>query len=66
VAIDGSAKAEEIAAILKRIYGVSGCTECGRGGFDILLTHSLPVLDPFKGGLDRLQGVIAEDIGAGL
>lgn len=65
IAIDGSAKAEEIAGILKRIYGVSGCTECGRGGFDILLTHSLPALDPLKGGLDRVQGVIAEDIGAG-
>lgn len=67
VAIDGGARADEIAAILKKIYGVSGCTECGRGGYDILLTHSLPALDPLKAGaLDRLQGVVTEDIAPGL
>ena len=66
VAIDPKAKADEIAAILKRIYGVSGCTDCGRGGYDILLTHSLPELDPLKAGsIDKLQGVIAEDIAVG-
>lgn len=66
IAIDGNAKAEEIAGILKRLYGVSGCIECGRGGYDILLTHSLPALDPIKVGLDRVQGIVTEDIAAGL
>ncbi len=64
IAIDSGAKAAEIESILKRIYGISGCTECGRGGYDILLTHSLPALDPLKGALDRVQGIVAEDINA--
>lgn len=65
IAIDGGAKPEDIAAILKKVYGISGCDGCGRAGYDILLTHSLPALEPLKvAGLDRLQGAIAEDINA--
>lgn len=62
VAIDAKANADEIAGILKRLYGISGCTDCGRGGYDILLTHSLPELESFK--VERLQGVVAEEMGA--
>jgi hypothetical protein len=65
IAIDPNAKANEIESILKRIYGISGCPECGRGGYDILLTHSLPALEPIK-ALDRVQGIVTEEINAGL
>jgi hypothetical protein len=65
IAISGNAKPEEIDVILKRIYGISGCDGCGRAGYDILLTHSLPALEPLA-GLDKLQGALAEDINAQL
>ena len=60
--IRGSAKANEISAILERIYGLSGCDGCGRNGYDIVIGHGDPVFEGFGG--DVVQGVVVEEIAA--
>jgi hypothetical protein len=48
IAIGSGAKATEIAAILERVYGISGCDGCGRNGYDIVIGHGDPVFRDFN------------------
>lgn len=48
IAIDSGAKANEIADILARVYGISGCDNCGRNGYDIVIGHGDPVMRDFN------------------
>ena len=60
LAIDGSARPAEIAQALEQIYKLSGCTDCGRGGYDIILTHGDPVFEKFNAA--KVTGVMLEEI----
>ena len=60
LAIDSAAKPNEISAILEQIYRLSGCTDCGRAGYDIILGHGDPVFADFN--VPRVKGVLVEDI----